>query len=453
MTLPVRVRLTGWYVGLLAAILAAIGVFLPLRLAADLVAGIDRNLDAAAAQISSGSQGETESGFQDAADASLSGLPVGETAAQTLSVGGAVLLHAGDAAAQSSMLSPVDLRRVLAGGRIRAITRLGADRERYRLLATGLPAAPGRQALVIAIPLEDADRSVHRVLVLLLTVVPLALVAADGGAWWLARKALMPVSEISRQAEAIGVEQLHERVPVPATSDELARLARTVNAMLERIEGGVREKRRFLADASHELRMSLAVMRTELEVSLRSAEEVDRMSRIVDDLLTLARFDEGKLSLSRTDVDLRGVAGEVAQDLRPLAEPGGIEIEVFGPAVEVSADRERVYQAVRNLVENAVKYTQPGGRVQIDVWLSDGEAGLTVSDTGPGIPGEVLPRIFDRFVRADAARSRGTGGSGLGLAISREVVEAHGGRVWAESEVGAGSAFSIAFSRPGGAGG
>jgi len=382
-------------------------------------------------------------------------------------VGGAVLLHAGDAAAQSFMLSPVDLRRVLAGGRIRAITRLGADRERYRLLATGLPAAPGRQALVIAISLEDADRSVHRVLVLLLTVVPLALVAADGGAWWLARKALMPVSEISRQAEAIGVEQLHERVPVPATSDELARLARTVNAMLERIEGGVREKRRFLADASHELRTPLAVMRTELEVSLRSgdvagepravlesaAEEVERMSRIVDDLLTLARFDEGKLSLSRTDVDLRGVAGEVAQDLRPLAEPGGIEIEVFGPAVEVSADRERVYQAVRNLVENAVKYTQPGGRVQIDVWLSDGEAGLTVSDTGPGIPGEVLPRIFDRFVRADAARSRGTGGSGLGLAISREVVEAHGGRVWAESEVGAGSAFSIAFSRPGGAGG
>ena len=382
-------------------------------------------------------------------------------------MGGAVLLHAGDAAAQSFMLSPVDLRRVLAGGRIRAITRLGADRERYRLLATGLPAAPGRQALVIATSLEDADRSVHRVLVLLLTVVPLALVAADGGAWWLARKALMPVSEISRQAEAIGVEQLHERVPVPATSDELARLARTVNAMLERIEGGVREKRRFLADASHELRTPLAVMRTELEVSLRSgdvagepravlesaAEEVERMSRIVDDLLTLARFDEGKLSLSRTDVDLRGVAGEVAQDLRPLAEPGGIEIEVFGPAVEVSADRERVYQAVRNLVENAVKYTQPGGRVQIDVWLSDGEAGLTVSDTGPGIPGEVLPRIFDRFVRADAARSRGTGGSGLGLAISREVVEAHGGRVWAESEVGAGSAFSIAFSRPGGAGG
>ena len=365
------------------------------------------------------------------------------------------------------MLSPTDLRRVLAGGRIRAVTRLGADRERYRLLATGLPAAPGRQALVIAISLEDADRSVHRVLVLLLTVVPLALVAAGGGAWWLARKALMPVSEISRQAEAIGVEQLHERVPVPATSDELARLARTVNAMLERIERGVTEKRRFLADASHELRTPLAVMRTELEVSLRSgdvagepravlesaAEEVDRMSRIVDDLLTLARFDEGKLSLSRTDVDLRGVAGEVAQDLRPLAEPGGIEIEVFGPAVEVSADRERVYQAVRNLVENAVKYTQPGGRVQIDVWLSDGEAGLTVSDTGPGIPGEVLPRIFDRFVRADAARYRGTGGSGLGLAISQEIVEAHGGRVWAESEVGAGSAFSIAFSRPGGAGG
>jgi heavy metal sensor kinase len=315
--------------------------------------------------------------------------------------------------------------------------------------------------LVVASSLDEVDQSVHRLRVLLLAVVPAALLAAAGGGWWLARKALRPVAEITRQAGAIGVEQLHERVPVPPTTDEVAGLATTINAMLERIEHGVREKRRFLADASHELRTPLAVMRSEIEVSLRSddlepvardvlvsnAEEVERMSRIVDDLLTLARIDEGRLELARSRVDLGAVAADVAASLRPLSEAQGVPVTVSGGEVgaQVDADPEHLRRAVRNLVENAVKYTGAGGKVGVEVWRRNGEAGLTVTDTGPGIPEALLERIFDRFVRVDTARSRSTGGSGLGLSITREIVEAHGGRVWAESTPGEGSAFSMGF--------
>jgi heavy metal sensor kinase len=455
---PIRARLTAWYVGLLAAMLTAVGLFLPLRLNRDLVAGIDRTLDAGAAQISPANQ-ETEVGFQDTSDLTLAGLTGAETAAQTLSVTGTVVLHSGDPASQSAMLPPASGARVLAGACLRTSVSVGSDHEPYRLLALPLGAGQGRQVLVVASSLDEVDRSVHRLRVLLLAVVPAALLAAAGGGWWLARKALRPVAEITRQAGAIGVEQLHERVPVPPTHDEVAGLATTINAMLERIEDGVREKRRFLADASHELRTPLAVMRSEIEVSLRAggiepaarevlasnAEEVERMSRIVDDLLTLARIDEGRLELLRSRVDLGAVAADVAGSLRPLAEAQGIPVTVSGDRVEVDADPEHLRRAVRNLVENAVKYTGAGGRVDLEVWRRNGEAGLTVTDTGPGIPEALLERIFDRFVRADMARSRSTGGSGLGLSITREIVEAHGGRVWAESTPGVGSAFSMGF--------
>jgi heavy metal sensor kinase len=438
--------------------LTAVGLFLPLRLNRDLVAGIDRTLDAGAAQISPANQ-ETEVGFQDTSDLTLAGLTGAETAAQTLSVTGTVVLHSGDPASQTAMLPPASVARVLGGARLRTSVSVGGDHEPYRLLALPLGAGQGRQVLVVASSLDEVDRSVHRLRVLLLAVVPAALLAAAGGGWWLARKALRPVAEITRQAGAIGVEQLHERVPVPPTHDEVAGLATTINAMLERIEDGVREKRRFLADASHELRTPLAVMRSEIEVSLRAggiepaarevlasnAEEVERMSRIVDDLLTLARIDEGRLELLRSRVDLEAVAADVAGSLRPLAEAQGIPVTVSGDRVEVDADPEHLRRAVRNLVENAVKYTGAGGRVDLEVWRRNGEAGLTVTDTGPGIPEALLERIFDRFVRADMARSRSTGGSGLGLSIAREIVEAHGGRVWAESTPGVGSAFSMGF--------
>jgi heavy metal sensor kinase len=455
----IRTRLTIWYVALLAAILAALGVFLLVRLKADLVAGVDRSLGARAAQISLGLQGSGEGEFQDVSDAALAGLPQTEYASQLLSANGTVMESSGDTIAEGPMLARTALERVLRGEPVRQTVALGVDGERFRVLALPAPKQPGREVLVVAISLEDVDESVHRLLLLLFIAGPAALAAAGAGGWWLARKALRPVARLTDQAGKIGIDRLHERVTVPKVTDELGQLAQTFNAMLERLEQGVEDKRRFVADASHELRTPLAVMRSELDVTLdadrplyearevlESARvEVERMSRIVENLLTLARIDEGKLRLFRTPIHLRELIETVVRELQPLANAKAIHVEIAGERAEVSADRERLGLAVTTLVENALKYSTSGGEVRISVWQRADEAGITVTDNGPGIPRDELPRIFDRFFRVDPARSRSEGGSGLGLAICREIVEAHGGRVCAESEEGTGSAFSLSL--------
>jgi len=167
------------------------------------------------------------------------------------------------------------------------------------------------------------------------------------------------------------------------------------------------------------------------------------MTRIVNVLLTLARADDGRLALLREQVDLGEVAATVATKLRPISEDKRIALSLEGDGAAVAADRSRITQVVTNLVENAVKYTGTGGAVRVRVWKQDGEAGLSVRDTGPGIAPAALPHVFDRFYRTDAVRSRVQGGSGLGLAICKELVVAHGGRIEAEIELGVGSAFTV----------
>jgi heavy metal sensor kinase len=450
--LPVRARLTAWYVLLLAVILTALGSFLLLRLRAGLVAEVDNTLDSQAAGILA-----DPDGLEPMPAAGVAGLPRGQTVAQLLSPTGQVRERAGTAAPAESLVTPAMLRQALAGEQVRTEVRSGPNRARYRVLGLRR-AGPGTPTvLVVASPLADVDRSVERLRLLLLVAGPMALVLAGGAGWLLARAALRPVGRMTEQAEAIGADRLHDRVSVPDAVDELNRLARTLNGMLDRIERGVVEQRRFVADASHELRTPLAVMRAELEVALRgddpaadasevlvsAAEEVARMSKIVDDLLTLAHRDENSLELLLAPVDLGEVAAEVAGQLRPLAEAGGVRLVVEAPPVPVVADQARVTQVVTNLVDNAVKYTGAGGSVRVRVWERTGGGGLAVSDTGTGIGPEDLPKVFDRFFRLDAARTRARGGSGLGLAICKELVEAHGGRIWADSVPGAGSTFTL----------
>jgi two-component system, OmpR family, sensor kinase len=453
--LPVRARVTAWYVLLLALILATLGSFLLLRLRADLVAEVDEGLDAQAAGVLA-----DDDGLAVISGRPVAGLPPGETAAQLVSATGQVKERAGSAAPDQSLLTPAMLRRVLAGHQVRAEVRVGPERARYRVLALRRGRRGSGTALVLAAPLSDVDRSVERLRLLLAVAGPVALALAGGGGWLLTRAALRPVDRMTEQADAIGADRLGDRVSVPDAADELTRLARTLNGMLERIEHGVVTQRRFVADASHELRTPLAVMRAELEVALRdhnraadasevldsAAEEVARMSKIVDDLLTLAHRDENRLELLLEPVDLGKVATGVAVQLRPLAEAAGVQLAVEAPAgAVVLADRARLTQVVTNLVDNAVKFTGAGGSVRVRVWEADDGAGLAVADTGPGIAPEQLRRVFDRFYRLDPARSRARGGSGLGLAICRELVEAHGGRIWAESVEGAGSTFSLAL--------
>jgi signal transduction histidine kinase len=205
-------------------------------------------------------------------------------------------------------------------------------------------------------------------------------------------------------------------------------------------------------------------MRSELDVALAyddlqseaarvldsMRQEIDRMTRTVENLLTLARVDEGRLELLRRAFELREVIDDVAAELGPLAADKDVTIASGGDAAVVTADRERIRQVVANLVENAVKYSHAGGEVRVAIWHVSDEVGVSVADGGVGIPADALPQVFDRFYRAERARVRG--GSGLGLAICREIVAAHGGRMWAESETGRGSRFSLALpltaSRP-----
>jgi len=451
--LPVRVRLTAWYLGLLAVILATLGSFLLLRLRADLVAETDQVLDTQAAGILA----ESDGGLEPMPAASVAGLPRGDTVAQLLSPTGEVRARAGTAVPAGSLLTPAMLRQVLASEQVRAEVRLGPDRARYRVLGLRRAGHGSPTVLVVAAPLSDVDRSVDRLQLLLLVAGPMALVLAGAGGWLLARAALRPVDQMTRQAGVIGAHRLHDRVSVPDAADELTRLARTLNGMLDRIEHGLVEQRRLVADASHELRTPLAVMRAELEVALRAddlsaadaevlastAEEATRMSKIVDDLLTLAHRDENNLELLLAPVDLGEIATEVTTQLRPLAQAGDVRLLVEAPPVPVVADQARLTQVVTNLVDNAVKYTGAGGSVRVRVWEQAGWGGLAVTDTGPGIGPQDLPKVFDRFFRLDAARTRVQGGSGLGLAICKELVEAHGGRIRAESVPGAGSTFSL----------
>ena len=345
------------------------------------------------------------------------------------------------------------------GSSVRQTIAIGPDGEPFRVLAVPMRLPPRTDVVVVATSLENINGSVHRLLVLLLVGGPMALALAGIGGWALARKALRPVSLMTRKAAEIGSDRLQERIHVPRGSDELTRLAETLNDMLARLERGAEEHRRFIADASHELRTPLAIMASELDVDLRSPElspesrdtlesareEVHRMARIVEDLLTLARIDEGGLVLVRTPVELRALIGRVVDDLRPLAAAEAIRIHVHCDGEVVDADEAKLGQALANLIENGLKYAGSGGEVAIDVSEAAGEVALRVTDTGPGIPRAILPHVFDRFFRADTSRSRDRGGSGLGLAIAQAIVHAHGGRIAAESAPGRGSSFSIAL--------
>lgn len=459
MSLPVRVRLTAWYVLLLGMILIALGAFLTIRLRADLVQGVDHSLDSRAAQISLGFTGKGEGEFQDVSDASLVGLPRGESAAQLLSPAGAVLETSGDASAKVAMVDRSGVAAALRGANVRLTAPLGRDHESFRVLAAPISLPGGKDVMVVATSLEDINSSVSRLVVLLLVGGPIALALAALGGWAIARKAFRPVSVMTKKAAEIGADRLQERIDVPSGSDELARLAETLNGMLARLELAADEHRRFIADASHELRTPLAIMASELDVDLRSTrlsadaretlesarDEVDRMARIVEDLLILAQIDEGRLDLRRRPVELRPLIDRVVDDLRPLALERAVRIQVDCDGEVVEADEARLAQVITNLIENGIKYTDSGGRVVVEVLEHQAEVTLRVTDTGPGIPREVLPRIFDRFFRADTSRSRAQGGSGLGLAIAQAIVQAHGGSLTAESNPGRGSSFSIAL--------
>ncbi len=332
-------------------------------------------------------------------------------------------------------------------------------------------AGPSIIAVAVGSPTRDLDIVPERLVTSMVAVLPFILLAAVAVGWTLSSWALRPVGVMIDELEAItDGRSLHRRLPAPAGSpDELGRLANTLNAMMARLETSFAALRRFVADASHELKTPLTVMRAGVERALtdprtapealgpldETLQEVRRMTELVDALLTLARVDEGRLELHTEATDLRALVAEVYETGQMLGEEAGLTVVLEAPDAPVRADVDagRIRQLLMNLMTNAVKYTLAGGTVWFSLSASDDTVTVAVRDTGIGIaPGDV-GRVFDRFWRADSARSR-TGerpGIGLGLSIGKWIAEAHGGSLGVTSRPGRGSTFTLTIPRSRGA--
>lgn len=310
-------------------------------------------------------------------------------------------------------------------------------RDPYVLTVRGVSVAGRTETIVIASSVAAQNESVETLLTYLTFLVPAGGVLVAIGMWVLVGRSLRPVERIRSRVATIRSGGVGDRVPVPDSHDEIARLAATMNEMLERLDTGQQVQRAFVSDASHELRSPLASLTVSLDVvgdspsSERWAEarsvmvsEVARMTRLVDDLLLLAKADDFGLSVPPEDVDLDDIVDQEVRRLRAHRRSG---VTASITPVRVWGDRGRLAQVMRNLIENAAAAAQ--NTVHVGLEKVDGEAQITVEDDGIGIPREQRERVFERFVRLDASRSRDSGGSGLGLAIVREIVTSHGGTV------------------------
>jgi two-component system heavy metal sensor histidine kinase CusS len=316
----------------------------------------------------------------------------------------------------------------------------------------------GDLTVLLIAGLEEVDRELHELLVVLALAVPTSLVGAGGLAYFLAQKALAPMKRLHQLTEQITADHLDRRLPIANPNDELGHLAGTINAMIARLERSFTEIRRFTADASHELRTPLTAIRTEAEVALGRPsiaaehqhllgsilEECDRLTRMTDQLLTLSREDAGVARQVREGIDLAALVSRVVDTMQPVAEAKGVRLDMAGRAgLPMTGDEARLRQVFYNLLDNAIKYTPEGGKVEVRLEPEDQLAVVTVRDTGIGIAPEHLPRVFDRFYRVDKARTRAEGGTGLGLSIAKTIVVAHGGQIGLASTPGQGTTCTV----------
>jgi heavy metal sensor kinase len=381
---------------------------------------------------------------------------------------GRVLFASSDARATFGAFEQLtSLVKSAAGGRADGTSRITPNGPVIRYVVRPIAGAgPQFGAVLAGASTQTAELGLQQLLGTLVVMVVIGVFPAVFIGRWIAQRALEPVDRIITEVREItDGRSLHRRLAVPMVRDELGRLAETLNQMMTRLERSFAALRRFTADASHELKTPLTVVRAGVERAItrpdlpqetlaaleETLQEVNRMTELLEALLTLARADEGRAELHREPVDLRAIVAEAGETGELLAEQAGVTIDVRTPAepVVLDVDRSRVRQLILNLLENAVKYTPRGGSVSVQLGAGDGRVVLTVADSGIGIAPGDLPHIFDRFWRADSARTR-TGarpGTGLGLAICKWIAEAHGGVIDVQSRPGRGTTFSVSFPR------
>jgi heavy metal sensor kinase len=451
----VRLRLTLWYVLLLAIILAAFSAGIYLTLRHNLYDNLDDSIQNRANILLDvmGYEGSrpTLAGRVSSADPNA-----GEHFVRVFDASGAVTFD-NSAAAGDVPVDTSAVERALAGRPSTRTVSVDGESMRVRTLPIDRNAAISG-ALEVGLSEGDVSDTLRTLLLILGVAYPVTLALASFGGVFLAGRALSPIDKLTRLARRMSAEDLSQRLNLRLPDDEVGRLARTFDEMIARLDDAFRRQRQFTADASHELRTPLTAMKGQVEVALSRSreaaayrevlqavnEEVDRLIRLVGSLLTLAKADAGQIPIACEVVNLGELITAAVEQVRPVARQRDLDVRVEpGPDVTLKADEDLLLQLLLNLLDNAVKYTPSGGQVTVG-WSADGRhVDLWVRDTGIGIASEHLPHIFDRFYRADKARSRAEGGAGLGLSICRWIAEAHGGSISVQSAPGKGATFTV----------
>jgi heavy metal sensor kinase len=432
--LPIRHRVTAAFAVAMAAVLAASGLFLYLRLQSHLALALDRELKQRAQDLAALIAQPHASLARDRGGRFVER---GESYAQLIAPNGRVL-DATRPLGRKPLLDRVELRAAQSRPLFVDRSSVPGLNEGSRLLATTATRAGAPVVLVVGATRQNDAETLAAFRDELLIAGPVALLLASGVGYLLAGLSLRPVESMRRRAAAVSADAPGERLPVPATGDELERLGETLNAMLDRLEGALAREREFVADAGHELRTPLALLRTELELALRQATtadelreavrwssyEADRLSQLAEDLLLIARAERGRLPLRRHPIDVDALFSTVAARFEWRAEGLGKTLRRAPlPGMRINADELRLEQALGNLVDNALRHG--GTEICLTARAGNGYVELHVRDNGDGFRSDFAPRAFDRFARGDEARTGG--GAGLGLSIVRTIAESHGG--------------------------
>jgi len=454
--LTVRWRLTLWYAALLATAILLFGTALYLVLRQRLYMGFDEQLlnqatlTLAAVQVQNGAP-TLPPAATDRAE--------GEYVLRLLSVDGCTVVEDGGRPS-GARLDQEGVDAAVAG-RTHFSSTQDEDGDTVRVVT--VPVRPAREdsrvvgLLQVGLDRNEIDEPLHDFLQAFAVVSPFALLVTTGGGYLLSGRALAPVASITRLAAGIDARDLRTRLDLDLPDDELGRLARTFDAMLDRIDGAFELQRRFSGDAAHELRTPLRLMRAQVDLALarpRSAEayrealqgldeDLERMTGLVGTLLTLARADTERLVSDAASFDLAVTVELILEQYAPMAAEANVDLRSDAVPTPLVADEDLIVQLLVNLIVNALAHTAAGGTVTVGWQAADRQVRLLVTDSGSGIAPEHRSRVFDRFYRVDPGRARTAGGVGLGLAICQAIVDAHGGTIYLRSEVGRGTCVTI----------
>lgn len=463
--MSIRTRLTLWYVGLLALLLIVFGAALYLTVYITSYQEVDRSLEQRASDIQASLSTIITLQADFAAILERGGFVLpnadvfsnGDIYVQLRALNGQIISRSINLGNQYLVIPPDQHERANLGQSVPSDFTVNKTRLRAYVAPIRLKSGDVIGYIELAQSLKQVDSTLRDLATLIILSIAAGLVVAAFGGWFIAGNILGPIDRVTLTAQKITrARDLGRRINVPDTVDEVGRLAMTFNEMLARIEDLFRAQQRFVADVSHELRSPLTAVRGNLDLLKRGASddpeeraqmieamdsETARMSRLVSDLLLLARQDSG-VPISKQPIELDTLMLEVYRQAQLTAKGVTLVLGAEDQAIIVG-DRDRLKQVLLNLVDNAVKYTTQGGKVTLSLTKDDTWVKIAVQDTGIGIAPENIPNLFDRFYRVDKARSRDAGGTGLGLAIAKSVVEAHNGKITVESEVGKGSTFTV----------